>query len=69
MGRCSFERLVSLLDEKLDLDRQMDVLDHIGRCDICHEAVYSIIRDRDSGIYGREPNLGNIPQPDRCANV
>ena len=46
---------MSLLDGKLNLAAQKEVLDHIGRCDICHEAVYSIIRDRDPGICGREP--------------
>jgi len=49
MSKCSFENLVNFLDGELDADKQVKVLEHIGRCSICHEAVYSIIRDRDSG--------------------
>lgn len=45
--RCSFERLVKLLDGELDLDSRLSVYDHIDRCSICREAVFLISRDRD----------------------
>jgi len=44
---CSFEKLIKLLDRKLDLDASLVVYDHIDRCKICRDAVYLISRDRD----------------------
>ncbi len=52
---CSFERLVQLLDERLDLDRRLEVLDHLDRCDNCREAVYQIARDRDQDFFTQPP--------------
>jgi len=54
MSRCDFERLVGLLDKRLDLDAQIEVFDHLDRCSICYEAVYLIARDRDWSTYGQQ---------------
>ena len=54
MSTCSFDKLLSLLDRQLDLDEQLQVFDHLDRCDICQEAVYLIARDRDWSIYAQE---------------
>ncbi|MDI9613283.1 MAG: hypothetical protein QM330_09560 [Acidobacteriota bacterium] len=49
MINCSFHDLVLLLDRKLDLDKQLEVLEHLDRCSICRDAVYQITRDRKTG--------------------
>ena len=55
MGACSFQKLVQLLDNKLDLDEKLEVLDHINSCKICRDAVYQISRDRDDVYFIRRP--------------
>ncbi len=49
--RCDFDKLVLYLDKKLDLDGQLEVLDHLDDCEACFDAVYQISRDRDEGLY------------------
>ena len=49
--KCDFEKLVSYLDEQLDLDGQLEVLDHLENCEPCFEAVYQLSRDRDSDLF------------------
>ncbi len=39
---CSFEKLVLYLDKQLDIDGQLEVLNHIDECDVCQDAVYQI---------------------------
>ncbi len=51
MINCSFHDLVFLLDRKLDLDKQLEVLEHLDRCSICRDAVYQITRDRDEALF------------------
>ena len=51
MSACSFDRLLQLVDMKLDLDRQLEVYDHLDRCDICRDAVYEVSRDRDEAFF------------------
>jgi anti-sigma factor RsiW len=55
MNACSFQKLVQLLDDKLDLDEKLEVLDHIQSCQICRDAVYQISRDRDDSFFVRRP--------------
>lgn len=50
--QCSFDKLVLYLDKQLDLDGELEVLDHIDECENCHDAVYQITRDRDAEQYG-----------------
>jgi hypothetical protein len=45
MRSCSFIRLLQLVNKQLDLDGQLDVYGHLGRCDICRDAVYELSRD------------------------
>jgi predicted anti-sigma-YlaC factor YlaD len=51
MSACSFDRLLKLVNEQLDLDGQLEVYGHLDRCDICRDAVYQIARDRVSALF------------------
>ncbi len=55
LNGCSFDRLVKLLDKKLDLDSALEVYDHLDRCDICRDAIYLISRDRDEALLVYRP--------------
>jgi Putative zinc-finger len=52
---CSFEKLVLYLDRKLDLDAQLELLEHLEKCGNCFDAVYHISRDRDARLFVRRP--------------
>jgi hypothetical protein len=60
---CNFEKLVQLLDKQLDLDEKLDILYHIEHCEICHEAIYLIARDRDWNAYARPRRASSQPLP------
>jgi len=47
MSPCNFEQLLQFVNMQLDLDKQLEVYDHLDRCDICREAVHQISRDLD----------------------
>jgi hypothetical protein len=51
MNQCNHEKIVKLMDKKLDLDDSLDVLDHIHTCGICREAVYQISRKNDAAYF------------------
>jgi len=51
MSVCSFSRLLQLVDKQLDLDGQLEVYGHLERCDICRDAVYQLLRDRDKALF------------------
>ncbi len=53
--KCDFEMLVSYLDNKLGLDDQIAVLEHLDLCDACFDAVYQLSRDRDADLFVKEP--------------
>lgn len=55
MNACSFQKLVLLLDNKLDLDDKLEVLNHLDTCRICRDAVYQISRDRDEALFIHRP--------------
>jgi hypothetical protein len=55
MTGCNFEKLVQLLDKRLDVDGKLEVLDHLDHCDICRDAVYHISRDRDANLFIYRP--------------
>jgi hypothetical protein len=48
MSACNFEYLLQFVNNQLDLDGQLEVFDHLGRCNICREAVYQLSRDPDA---------------------
>jgi hypothetical protein len=50
MNACSFEQLLQLLNKQLDLDKQLEVYDHLGQCGVCHDAVYQLSRDQDGAL-------------------
>ena len=47
MSACSFDRLLQFVNKQLDLDGQLEVYDHLDRCNICREAVYQLSHDLD----------------------
>jgi len=55
MGKCSFKKLLMLLDKKLALDEKLEVLNHLKSCKICRDAVYQISRDRDEALFIHRP--------------
>lgn len=58
---CSFEKLVQYLDKALDLDGQLDVLNHLDLCESCRDAVFHISRDRDSALFIFRPYRERVP--------
>ena len=52
---CSFDRLVQYLDKQLNLDEQLEVLEHLDFCETCREAIYQISRDRDVKLFISRP--------------
>lgn len=55
MRPCDFEKLVQFLDKQLDIDEQLEVLDHLDHCEICRDAVFHISRDRDADLFVYRP--------------
>ena len=56
MNACNFEYLLQLINKQLDPDKQIEVYNHLDRCDICRDAVHQISRDRghiDAMGFGR----------------
>jgi hypothetical protein len=51
MRACSFSRLLQLADKQLDLNAQLEVYDHLDRCDICRDAICQISHDRDKAFF------------------
>lgn len=45
MGACNFEYLLQFVKKQLDLDKQLEVYEHLDRCTICRDAVYQLSRD------------------------
>jgi hypothetical protein len=70
MGSCSVDRLVQLLDKRLDLDSKLDVFDHLDQCQTCRDTVYQILRSRDARFFvvpaakknGNGNRAGRVPQ-------
>lgn len=50
MSACNFEHLLRFVNNQLDLDRQLEVYDHLDRCDICRDAVHQLSRDMDAAV-------------------
>jgi len=66
MSACSFNRLLQFVNQQLDLDGQLEVYDHLDRCDICRDAVCQLARDRDGAflinrVHRVEPSV--VPHP------
>ena len=51
MSACSFHRLLQFVNKEMDLDGQLEVYDHLDRCDICRDAVCQLLRDRDEAFF------------------
>lgn len=51
MSACSFDRLLQLVNKQLDLDGQLEVYNHLERCDICRDAVHQLSRERDRAFF------------------
>ncbi len=58
MSACNFECLLQFVNNQLDLDRQLEVYNHLDRCDICRDTVYQISRDLDKFLFA--PSVQSI---------
>ena len=47
MNACNFEDLLRLFDMnmKLRLEMQLEIFDHLSRCDICRDAVFQLSQE------------------------
>ncbi len=45
--RCCFSSLIECLDGRLDADRELEVFTHIERCDVCFDAMFELVRERN----------------------
>ncbi len=62
MNGCCFERLYLLLHRKLDVETQLEVFEHLDRCEICRETVYQMTRDQDEASHLlRTPRRRKLP--------
>ena len=51
MSECNFEHLLQLVSNQLGPDKQLEVYDHLNRCDICRDAVSQISRDLNRALF------------------
>ena len=51
MSACSFDRLLQFVNTQLDLDGQLEIYDHLDRCDICLDAVRQLSRERREKLF------------------
>lgn len=51
MSACNFENLVQFVDDQLDSDKQLELYDHLDRCDICRDAVCQVSRDLNRALF------------------
>ncbi len=51
MSACNFEYLLQFVNNQLDPDKQLEVYDHLDRCDICRDAVCQISRDLNRALF------------------
>jgi predicted anti-sigma-YlaC factor YlaD len=45
MSACNFECLLRFVNKQLDLDKQLEVYEHLDRCSICRDTVCQLSRD------------------------
>ncbi len=50
---CNFEKLCLFLDKQLSISQQLEILDHLDKCDICLETAHQLEQDRDAELYVR----------------
>ena len=49
-SRCNVDKLVQYLNSQLDLDAELELFDHLDRCNACRDTIYRICRDRERGF-------------------
>ena len=57
MGVCDFSRLLQFTNKQLDLDGQLEIYDHLDRCDICRDAYYQLSRDRHKASHTQRKTI------------
>ena len=67
MSACSFDRLLQFVNRQLDLDGQLEVYEHLDRCDICRDAVYQLSRDFIYRPHRVKPSVFQHPIEDAAA--
>ena len=51
MSGCNFEYLLQFVNNQLDLDKQLEIYNHLDRCDICRDAVHQLSRDLSAAVF------------------
>jgi len=62
MSACSFDRLLQFVNKQLDLDEQLEVQNHLDRCDICRDAVRQLSRDYIHRAHRLKPSVLQHPK-------
>ncbi|MDM7996954.1 MAG: zf-HC2 domain-containing protein [Acidobacteriota bacterium] len=67
--KCDFDKLWLYLNNKLDAKAQMEILEHLSKCEICCQAICQVARDHEADLFiqGRQKqNTGSQapPEPD-----
>jgi hypothetical protein len=65
MSACNFEYLLQFVNNQLDPDKQLEVYDHLDRCDICRDAVCQISCDLNRSLFIYCPHCAKHYDPMR----
>lgn len=52
---CDLDKLKMLLERRLDLEEDLELFDHLDKCESCRMAIYSLSRDRDKAYLIYRP--------------
>jgi hypothetical protein len=44
--RCDFVRLIEYLERRLGADGELEVLEHLERCEVCFDTICELVRER-----------------------
>ena len=58
--KCDFNKLCLYLNKELDEKAQLEVLNHISKCEICCQAICQVARDKEVDMLVRKRLKTNI---------
>lgn len=44
--KCNFERLIEYLERRLNTDSELEILQHLERCEVCFDTICELVRER-----------------------
>ena len=44
--RCNFEKLIWYLERRMGTDSELEVLEHLEKCEICFDTICELVRER-----------------------